>query len=98
LVIVFQNVRAVFGSTRCFGSPSSETMATSFGPNLHDLEVLRGDRRVRLGEQRRLVGGDLGARDLDGLRGEMAAVVERRRSGPSKRSNRPSMSGNGSAP
>ena len=32
LVIVFQKARVVFGSTRCFGSPSSETMATSLAP------------------------------------------------------------------
>ena len=77
LVIVFQKARVVFGSTRCFGSPSSETMATSLAPDLHDLEVLRGNRRVRLGEQQRLVGGDLRARDLDDLRRQAAAVVER---------------------
>ena len=32
LVSVFQNARVVFGMTRCFGSPSNETMATSLGP------------------------------------------------------------------
>ena len=47
------------------------------GAGLHDLEVLRGNRRVRLGEQQRLVGGDLGARDLDDLGRQAAAVVER---------------------
>ena len=78
LVSVFQNARVVFGSTRCLGSPSNETMATSVGAGLHDLEVLRGNGRVRLGEQQRLVGGDLGAHDLDDLGRQAAAGVERR--------------------
>ena len=47
------------------------------GADLHDLEVLRGNGRVRLGKQQRLVGRDLRARDLDDLRRQAAAVVER---------------------
>ena len=45
---------------------------------LHDLEVLGGDCRVRLDKQQRLVGGDLGAHDLDDLRRQMPVGVERR--------------------
>jgi hypothetical protein len=48
-----------------------ETAAT------RDLEMLRGHRRVRLSEPQRLVGGNLGACNLDGLRAEPVAVVER---------------------
>ncbi len=44
---------------------------------LHDLEVLRGNRRVRLGDPQRLVGRHLRAHDLDDLRRQMAAEVER---------------------
>ena len=47
------------------------------GADLHDLEVLRGNVRVRLREQQRLVGGDLRARNLDDLCRQAAAVVER---------------------
>ena len=78
LVSVFQKARVVLGSTRCLGSPSKETMATSVGAGLHDLEVLGGDSRMRLGKQQRLVGGDLGAHDLDDLGRQMPERVERR--------------------
>jgi hypothetical protein len=44
---------------------------------LHDLEVLRGDRRMRLSEQQRLVRGDLRTRNLDNLCRQAATVVER---------------------
>ena len=45
--------------------------------DLHDLEVLGGNGRVRIGKQQRLVGRDLGARNLDDLRRQAAAIVER---------------------
>jgi hypothetical protein len=47
------------------------------GARLHDLEVFRGDVGVRLGEQQRLVRGDLRTGDLDHLRRQAATVVER---------------------
>ena len=44
---------------------------------LHDLEVLGGDRRVRLRHQQGLVGRDLRTRNLHHLCLQAAAVVER---------------------
>jgi hypothetical protein len=53
--------------------------------------MLRGHRRVRLSEQQRLVGGNLGACNLDGLRAEPVAVVERHEAARTEQtSNRPS--------
>ena len=68
----------MLGSTRCFGSPSKDTMATSLEPGVHDLEVLLGDRQMRPLQQQRLFRRDLGAHDLDDLRGEVAPGVEGR--------------------
>ena len=77
LVIVFQNARVVFGRHQVLRLAVERDDGDLVGARLHDLEVLRGDVRVRLGEQQRLVGGDLRARNLDDLRRQAAAVVER---------------------
>src|SRR6185295_18779197 len=47
------------------------------GTELHDLEIVVGDIRVRLRQQQRLVRRNLRARDLDGLGCQAAAEVER---------------------
>ena len=77
LVIVFQNARVVFGSTRCFGSPSSETMATSLAPACTISKCSAATAGCAFANSSALSAGDLRARDLDDLRRQAAAVVER---------------------
>ena len=62
------------------------------GPALHDLEVLLGDRAVRLLQQQRLLRRDLGAHDLDDLDLEVMATGRSavKRPGCSSRTKRPS--------
>ena len=77
VVIVFQKARVVFGSTRCFGSPSSETMATSVGPACTISKCSAAIAGCVLAIRSALSAGDLRAHDLHDLRRQMAAEVER---------------------
>ena len=77
LVSVFQNARVVFGMTRCLGSPSNETMATSLAPGCTISKLSSATSGCVLRQQQRLVGRDLRAHDLDDLGRQAAAEVER---------------------
>ena len=77
-VSVFQNARVVFGRTRCLGSPSNDTMATSLAPVCTIAKFASATPACVFSISSALSAAISRAHDLDHLGLQPAARIERR--------------------